>query len=48
MSDEIDFPISGSTFVPLTTEDKKRIYQKGSKAIIVKVYGKTVGYRLIM
>lgn len=48
MSDEIDCPISGATFVPLTIEDKKRIYQKGSKAIIVKVYGKTVGYRLIM
>lgn len=47
MSDEVDYPISGATFVPLTAEDKKRNYQKWSKAIIVKVYGKTVSYRLL-
>lgn len=45
--DETINPSEGTTFVLITAEDKKRIYQRWPKALIVKVYGKTVGYSFL-
>lgn len=47
MTDKVNCPILGVTFVLVKVDDKKRIYSKWAEAIIVKVYGKTVGYRLL-
>lgn len=41
LMDEILTPIEGASFAPITTEDKHRIYQRWTKAPIVKVYGKS-------
>lgn len=45
--DETINPSEGTTFVLITAEDKKRIYQRWVKALIVKVYGKTIGYSFL-
>lgn len=45
--DEINNPKEGSAFVSITIDDKKWIYQLWIKALIVKVYGKTVGYNFL-
>lgn len=45
--DETINPSEGTTFVLITAEDKKRIYPRWPKALIVKVYGKTVGYSFL-
>lgn len=37
----------GTTFVLITAMDKKRINQRWTKALIVKVYGKTAGYSFL-
>lgn len=45
--DEINNSKEGSAFVSVTIDDKKWIYQLWIKALIVKVYGKTVGYNFL-
>lgn len=47
LMDETTNPSEGITFVPITTEDKQRIYQRWANALIVKVYGKIVGYNFL-
>lgn len=47
MIDKLECPIPGADFIPITTEDKKRIYQRWSRSIIVKLYGKTVRFKLL-
>lgn len=45
--DEITNSVEGTTFVPITTEDKKQVYQRWANTLIVKLYGKTVGYNFL-
>lgn len=47
LMDEIINPKEGSAFVPISSDDKKCIYQRWVKVLIVKVYGKTVGYNFL-
>lgn len=45
---EIDNPGDGITFIPITTEDKQRMYKPWIHSLIIKVFGKKVGYRLLL
>lgn len=45
--DEIINIKEGSAFVPISSDDKKCIYQHWVKALSVKVYGKTIGYNFL-
>lgn len=47
LMDEITNSVEGTTFVPITTEDKKQVYQQWANTLIVKLYGKTVGYNFL-
>lgn len=40
-------PIQGAVFIPISAEEKKCIYHRWSNALIVKIYGKAVGYRFL-
>lgn len=37
----------GAAFVYISSKDKQRIYQQWARALIVKVYGKNVGFKLL-
>lgn len=40
-------PIDSTAFIPLSTADKVRWYQPWLHFVIVKTYGKTVGYKFL-
>lgn len=47
LHDESTRSRSGVAFIPITTEDKQRMYKKWVDAIIVKFYGRRVGYKFL-
>lgn len=47
LMDETINPSADAAFIPITSDDKQRIYSRWSQALIVKVYGKIVGYNFL-
>lgn len=46
--DEVDNIHLGTPFIPITSEDKRRIYQRWVSALIIKVYKRTIGYKFLL
>ncbi|XP_009795699.1 uncharacterized protein LOC142165918 [Nicotiana tabacum] len=47
LHDELDAPADSSNFIPISLEEKNRIYQPWTHAIIVKVYGRKVAHQVL-
>lgn len=45
---KVDDPKDCSTFIPISAEDKQRIYKPWIHYLIIKVFGRKIGYRYLL
>lgn len=47
INDELDAPTDPNIFIPLSLEEKERIYKPWQHAVIIKLYGQKIGHQLL-
>lgn len=47
INDELDAPTDPNIFIPLSFEEKERIYKSWRHAMIIKLYGQKIGHQLL-